>query len=70
MLIVEGLWLYKEMCCCMSVVGWRFLEKEDDRIAEDIITYRKKTLLATSLRVKLWEFELIKEVKMTANPPF
>lgn len=70
MLIVEGLWLYKEMCCYMSEVGWRFLEKEDDRIAEYIITYRKKTLLATSLGVKLGEFEVIEEVKKTANPPF
>lgn len=70
MLIVEGLWLHKEMRCCMSEIGWRFLEKEDDRIAEYITTYREKTLQAKSLGVKLGEFEVIKEEKKTANPLF
>lgn len=32
------------MCCCMPQVGWRFLEKEGDRIAEYVITHRKKIL--------------------------
>lgn len=44
MLIVEGFWLCKEMWC-MSEAGWGFSEKEDDQIAEYIITYKKKNLL-------------------------